>query len=433
MNNEIYRQQIESIKETAQINSSVEKLRIKLKNFIVVDKQSEIVGEIQDIILEDNRQINFVISQNYNPQSPRLFLLISKLVQKVDPSNRSVIVDINKAEIDHLPEYINQETPGMETPEIPDNSETPASEAVDKDRTIDSNFYPSVMPAASDDIVDLDTLEMGSEFPLEDDLDILEEDITIEGDLYPPAIPLETQAEADMFDLDTLEMGATFPLEDNLDILEEELPIEGDFYSSVSPLTTEAEVEIDDLFNLVSEDTQLTSNVELATPQQGDELIDTDTSEVLEEELIRLLGERLIVGRSKRKVGEVIVRKEIETRMIQVPVRREKLIVEQISPEHKQLAEIDLGEEEISEVDLTAAETTGTKMPAIARADNELTVTGEFSSPKIASLLLNAIALERRQGCKKVRLEIVVEDVERQKSYQEWIDRASGNKPASNS
>jgi hypothetical protein len=161
-------------------------------------------------------------------------------------------------------------------------------------------------------------------------------------------------------------------------------------------------------------------------------LIDTDTSEVLEEELIRLLGERLIVGRSKRKVGEVIVRKEIETRMIQVPVRREKLIIEQVSPEHKQLAEIDLGEEEISGVDLTAAEMSGTKMPALARSDNELTVTGEFSSPKIASLLLNAIALERRQGCKKVRLEIVVEDVERQKSYQEWVDRASGNTPSSN-
>lgn len=387
MNNETSRQQLESIKETAQINSSVEKLRIKLKNFIVIDRQSEIIGEVQDIILGTNRQINFVISQNYHTQSSRLFLLISKLVQKVDPANRSVIVDINKAEIDQFPEYVKEETPGMETPEIPDNSETPAYEAADKDITIDSDFYPSVMPAENTDIFNLDTLEMAStSVPLEDNLDISEEDITIDSDLYPSEIPL----------------------------------------------ATDAEVEIDDLFNLVGEETQLASDVGLADTQQWDNLLDTDTSEVLEEELIRLLGERLIVGRSKRKVGEVIVRKEIETRMIQVPVRREKLIVEQISPEHKQLAEIDLGEEEISEVDLTAAETTGSKMPAIARSDNEITVTGEFSSPKIASLLLNAIALERRQGCKKVRLEIVVEDVERQKSYQEWIDRASGNKPASN-
>jgi len=59
------------------------------------------------------------------------------------------------------------------------------------------------------------------------------------------------------------------------------------------------------------------------------------------EEIIRLLGERLVVDRGKRKIGEVIVRK-IETRMIQVPVRHE-VIVEQVSPERKQLAEINLG------------------------------------------------------------------------------------------
>ena len=381
MNNETSRQQLESIKETAQINRSVEKLRIKLKNFTVIDRQSETIGEVQDIILGTNRQINFVVSQNNDDQSSRLFLLISKLVQKVDPSNRSVIVDISKSEIDALPEYVKQETPGMETPETPDKSETPADEAADKDITIDSDFYPSVMPAAS----------------------------------------------ADTFNLDTLEMGLTFVG----DIPEEDITIDSDFYSSEIPPITNAEADIDDLFNLGSEETVSTSDVGLADTQQRDDLIDTDTSEVLEEELIRLLGERLIVGRSKRKVGEVIVRKEIETRMIQVPVRREKLIIEQVSPEHKQLAEIDLGEEEISGVDLTAAEMSGTKMP-VARSDNELTVTGEFSSPKIASLLLNAIALERRQGCKKVRLEIVVEDVERQKSYQEWIDRASGNTPSSN-
>lgn len=381
MNNETSRQQLESIKETAQINRSVEKLRIKLKNFTVIDRQSETIGEVQDIILGTNRQINFVISQNNNTQSSRLFLLISKLVQKVDPSNRSVIVDISKAEIDALPEYVKQETPGMETPEFSDNAETPADEAADKDITIEGDFYPSVMPVANTDDFNLDTLEMGSTFSV----DIPEEDITIDSDFYS---------------------------------------------SEISPITN-AEDNIDDLFNLASEETVLTSDVELADMQQRDDLIDTDTSEVLEEELIRLLGERLIVGRSKRKVGEVIVRKEIETRMIQVPVRREKLIIEQVSPEHKQLAEIDLGEEEISGVELQAAEMSGTKMP-VARADNELTVTGEFSSPKIASLLLNAIALERRQGCKKVRLEIVVEDVERQKSYQEWVDRASGNTPSSN-
>ena len=148
--------------------------------------------------------------------------------------------------------------------------------------------------------------------------------------------------------------------------------------------------------------------------------LDSVTPQVLEEEIIRLLGERLIVDRSKRKIGEVIVRKEIETRMVQIPVRREKLIVEQVSPEHKQLAEIDLGEEEVADIELPEE---------IATTDTEPTVRGVFNSPKVASLLLNAIALERRHGCKKVRVEIVVEDAERQKTYQEWVNRCSDNQP----
>jgi stress response protein YsnF len=141
---------------------------------------------------------------------------------------------------------------------------------------------------------------------------------------------------------------------------------------------------------------------------------------VTEEQIISLLEERLVVENSKRKVGEVIVRKVIETRMIQVPVRREKLIVEQISPEHKQLAEIDLGQGEIAGLDLTEVE----KLE-FTRFDNGLTVSGEFSSPKIASLLLNAIALEQNQGCKQVRVTIAVENESHQKKYQEWFDRCS--------
>ncbi|WP_375511721.1 YsnF/AvaK domain-containing protein [uncultured Nostoc sp.] len=142
--------------------------------------------------------------------------------------------------------------------------------------------------------------------------------------------------------------------------------------------------------------------------------------EATEEQIIRLLEERLVVKSSKRKVGEVIVRKEIEIRMIQVPVRREKLIVEQISPEHKQLAEIDLGQEEISGIDLTEVERL-----EVQHFGSGLMVSGEFSSPKTASLLLNAIALEQNHGCNQVRVTIAVEDESHQKKYQEWFDRCS--------
>jgi stress response protein YsnF len=153
------------------------------------------------------------------------------------------------------------------------------------------------------------------------------------------------------------------------------------------------------------------------------ESVIAESVEPIHEEIVRLLGEKLVVNRSKRKVGEVIVRKEIETRMLQIPVRHEKLIVEQVSPEQKQLAEIDLGHEEISEIELESGETLN-----LDNVDSNLSVTGEFHSPKIASLLLNAIALEQNHGCKKVRVTIFVEDEKHQQTYQEWFTRTSNSK-----
>jgi stress response protein YsnF len=69
-----------------------------------------------------------------------------------------------------------------------------------------------------------------------------------------------------------------------------------------------------------------------------------DAAKVSAEEVIPLLAERVIVDRHKRKSGEIVIRKVIETEVIEVLVRREKLIVEQVSPEYKELAVIDLGQ-----------------------------------------------------------------------------------------
>lgn len=137
------------------------------------------------------------------------------------------------------------------------------------------------------------------------------------------------------------------------------------------------------------------------------------TPEVIAHDEVQLLEERLVVDRSKRKVGEVIVRKEVETRIVEVPVRREKLIVEQISPEHKQLAEIDLGQGEITGVDLAA----------YANADGKPRVSGEFTSPRKASQLLDEIAKLLHHRCEKVRIELVLQDTTLQETYQEWFDR----------
>lgn len=179
--------------------------------------------------------------------------------------------------------------------------------------------------------------------------------------------------------------------------------------------------------------TDTNEQIEPTNLTQADNLLQKNTTKddkipekVVQEEVVPLLEERVIVDRSKRKVGDVIVRKQIETRMIQIPVRREKLIVEQVSPEHKQLAEIELGQEEISSIELTAAPKTTQDT-----TNGAFTVSGSFNSPKIASLVLNAIALEKNHGCKQVRVTITVEDEKQQQKYQEWFDRTSVKNPES--
>lgn len=150
--------------------------------------------------------------------------------------------------------------------------------------------------------------------------------------------------------------------------------------------------------------------------------IHTQQTTLQSEDVIKLLEERLVVDRTKRKIGEIIVRKEIETRMVTIPVRRERLIVEQLTPEHKELANIDLGEE-LSQVE------SNQEIPLANNFEGSLTVTGEFSSPKVASLLLNAIALERNHGCQRIQITIAVDNEQLQQKYQEWFARTSiGNR-----
>lgn len=69
-------------------------------------------------------------------------------------------------------------------------------------------------------------------------------------------------------------------------------------------------------------------------------------AKVVEETTIPLKAEKIVIERERKKVGEVVVRKEVETEYIQVPIKREKLIIEQIGEEEsKRLAEIPLSEQ----------------------------------------------------------------------------------------
>lgn len=424
MTNEESRLQFEAAEDGNKSNSSFEKLRAKLKNFTVKDKQGELIGVVEDLILEPNRQINFVMSQDYGEQS-RSVSFNSKLVQKVDRLNQSVILDINKAD---YPQHIAIETLGMETPENLDKSVTPAYEAVDEEIT-NIDLYTSTPPAGNTDATENNDIDIASMFDMTADAN--QEDTMLGSGVEFSATPMASG------DIDVNPMFDTTSINTQQDI---DLDREVEF-STMS--TASDDIDITSMFDIAADDIPeeitLDSDVDLlATPNDAvtdiESQIDTTaiaSENLVEEELIRLLGERVTVERGKRKVGEVIVRKEIETRMIQVPVRREKLIIEQVGSENKQLAEIDLGLAEISGIEADETQFTPT-LSGMGSLDNALTVRGEFNSPKIASLLLNAIALERRQGCKTIRVEIVVDDAERQKTYQEWIDRASGSKNAAN-
>jgi hypothetical protein len=128
--------------------------------------------------------------------------------------------------------------------------------------------------------------------------------------------------------------------------------------------------------------------------------------------MIPLLEEQLNVEYQRRKVGEVIIRKQIETRMVQVPVRYEKLVIEQVSPERKSLAEVDLSQGALDNIELTGVE-------------QKPTVSGDFASPAVASQALDAIAKALQNRCKRVRIEIELEDGQMQQAYQDWFDECS--------
>jgi sporulation protein YlmC with PRC-barrel domain len=275
---------------TVQITSLLTNLNNKIRNFSVIDRKSEFIGTIKDVIIDSNRQITFIVSKVYEQDTqakPQLFLLRGQLVQKIDPLIKKIFLIVDKSQTLDLPEYLERE--------------------MEQNTNVQNSF-------SSDN-------------------------------------------------------------------------------------------------NIVDSDIADTAKMQDVQQAQG------------EEEVFRLLEERLVVDSSKRKVGEVIVRKEIETRMVTIPVRRERLIVEQVSPERKELANIDLGEQ--VESDKPSLPETPLSTSFEDNLDGTLTVSGEFSSPKVASLLLNAIALERNHGCRRIRVTIAVEDEQMQQKYQEWFARTS--------
>jgi stress response protein YsnF len=126
-------------------------------------------------------------------------------------------------------------------------------------------------------------------------------------------------------------------------------------------------------------------------------IVPTDLQkERIDAQIINLLQERLIVDRQRRKVGEVIVRKEIETRIVEVPVRREKLIVEQISPERKQLVALDLGL------------TTNDSVRLVEEVNLPKTASYEFDSPEAAREFLQTLNTQSQPNPLQIRIDLTL-------------------------
>jgi hypothetical protein len=156
------------------------------------------------------------------------------------------------------------------------------------------------------------------------------------------------------------------------------------------------------------------------------------TSNILTQASFSLLEERLRIELTQRKVGEIAIRKEIETQLVsvQVPVRREKLIIEQVSPAYKLLAEIDLGQPINSSSSISANSDAKSSAvgfdPQPENLDRRMTspiVYGSTDSLTVASELLQELASLHSHDCGAIRIEIALKDSRHQASYQALVDR----------
>lgn len=129
---------------------------------------------------------------------------------------------------------------------------------------------------------------------------------------------------------------------------------------------------------------------------------------------LSLLEEKLQVVRHKHKIGEVIVRKQVETRIAKIPLRREKLIIERIGKNPQQLTEVVISEEKIN----------GFNYDELEPANSQLgTTKSKYVSIEQAQNILNEIEQISSTDKPKIRLEIINNNSDLQQQYQNICDR----------
>ena len=119
---------------------------------------------------------------------------------------------------------------------------------------------------------------------------------------------------------------------------------------------------------------------------------------------IQLVEERLVVNRKRVKVGEVSIRRVIETEIIQVPIQREKLIIERIGSGEPPV-EVSLGETRIQGYDIAAHPAVAN---AVATEAQDATAHGNFETIQDTIHFLSAAAERSDYNCEKVRVAIIL-------------------------
>ncbi|HEY9601776.1 MAG TPA: DUF2382 domain-containing protein [Allocoleopsis sp.] len=417
----------ELLKNKARIKELFEKLRNKLIGFDVINLRGQNLGRVQDFILDKYRRLYVLVRDLDAPTNSQAYVLSSKYIQNIDTSNRSLFVDISRAKFNQLPTYpvsrdkataFSQDSP---PPPVPPANLTNSSDRQNLSDTHSSNYQP----ATTDDSGARDTHLMAEsdytpEVAEEQTIRLLEErllvnrskrkigEVVVRKQIETRIVEIPIQSERLIIE----KVGS----DSQEPVAVENLPV--DHVSGDREMEMSGQPAIEQPFTTPTNQFESLDNPNFTESENG--------SEVVEEEIIRLLEERLVVNRRKWKVGEVVARKEVENQVIQVPIRREKLIIEQVSPELKQIAEIDLGNGDVIGVDPVATSSPDRHEQSVSNPETDYNVIGEFISPKAASNLLEAVALQgRAHGCAKVRVELVVDDPQLQATYQNMFDRCS--------
>lgn len=127
---------------------------------------------------------------------------------------------------------------------------------------------------------------------------------------------------------------------------------------------------------------------------------------------ISLLEEKLVVKRSKRKIGEVVVRKAVETRTVHIPIRREKLIVEKVGATTERITEVEVQEEQVN----------GIKFNEFENTNDLYQAQSNFVPLESLQKMLDKIATCSRNQNIKLRLEIITDNLQTQQNCQQICD-----------